>query len=431
MKSSSRIAVAVAVFLLVSSTARAAGVDIKDPRRALGREDDIRVDAQMLQETLSPGSPISVTYQIENLTDVADRDRRQSRRRDVRRRLADDHRLDRRGNSQGTAMPHLTTIAPGQTRAFRIGASAQVLVAECEESVGACAALRADRRQRPARSQAVREPHRAAGEVRRRASAAERSLRHVGGQRFVGRIECASRPLEQRAAGSDGGDGATGILSRQEGGYLRFSRARIVQRDTLRARKAGSHAWQASAAEEEMLMASKVFVGNLDFNTTRDEVEALFAQVGTVRDVFLPTDRESGRPRGFAFVEFESDEDAAKAIEKFNGHDLGGRALRVNAAEDRPPRAGGGGGGRSFGGRRRWTRRLQRWRRWLVVRRRWRRLRWWRWRRLRRRRWWWQYGGGGGGGAYGGGGGKPKGSRRNIRAKKRGPLEMGLPSRRP
>ena len=62
-------------------------------------------------------------------------------------------------------------------------------------------------------------------------------------------------------------------------------------------------------------MASKVFVGNLDFNTTRDEVEALFAQVGTVRDVFLPTDRESGRPRGFAFVEFESDEDAAKAID--------------------------------------------------------------------------------------------------------------------
>src|SRR5216684_2262184 len=173
--------------------------------------------------------------------------------------------------------------------------------------------------------------------------------------------------------------------------------------------------WQASAAEEEMLMASKVFVGNLDFNTTRDEVEALFAQVGTLRDVFLATDRESGRPRGFAFVEFESDEDAAKAIEKFNGHDLGGRALRVNAAEDRPPRAGGGGGGRSFGGgggrggggggdsgggggggygggggggygggggg---------------------------------------SYGGGGGGGAYGGGGGKPKGSRRNIRAKKRG-----------
>src|SRR5436305_15242231 len=68
MKSSGRIAVAVTVFLLVSSTLRAAGVDFKDPRRALGREDDIKVDAQMLQETLSPGSPISVTYQVENLT---------------------------------------------------------------------------------------------------------------------------------------------------------------------------------------------------------------------------------------------------------------------------------------------------------------------------------------------------------------------------
>jgi len=142
-------------------------------------------------------------------------------------------------------------------------------------------------------------------------------------------------------------------------------------------------------------MASKVFVGNLDFNTTRDEVEALFAQVGTVRDVFLPTDRESGRPRGFAFVEFESDDDAAKAIEKFNGHDLGGRSLRVNAAEDRPPRAGGaGGGGRSFGGGGGAG---------------------------RGGGGGGSYGGGGGGGgAYGGGGGKPKGSRRNIRAKKRG-----------
>ena len=89
-------------------------------------------------------------------------------------------------------------------------------------------------------------------------------------------------------------------------------------------------------------MPSKVFVGNLDFNTTRDEVQSLFSQVGAVRDVFLPNDRETGRPRGFAFVEFENDEDAAKAIEKFNGYELGGRALRVNAAEDRPRRSGGG-----------------------------------------------------------------------------------------
>ena len=72
-------------------------------------------------------------------------------------------------------------------------------------------------------------------------------------------------------------------------------------------------------------MPSKVFVGNLDFNTMRNEVQDLFAQVGEIRDVFLPMDRESGRPRGFAFVEYTNDEDAAKAIEKFNGHQLGGR----------------------------------------------------------------------------------------------------------
>jgi RNA recognition motif-containing protein len=97
-------------------------------------------------------------------------------------------------------------------------------------------------------------------------------------------------------------------------------------------------------------MGSKVFVGNLDYNTRKEEVQGLFVQVGEIRDVFLPTDRETGRPRGFAFVEFANDEDAAKAIEKFNGYQLGGRALRVNAAEDRPRGAGGGGGGRGFGG---------------------------------------------------------------------------------
>jgi RNA recognition motif-containing protein len=142
-------------------------------------------------------------------------------------------------------------------------------------------------------------------------------------------------------------------------------------------------------------MASKVFVGNLDFNTTKAEVQNLFAEVGEVRDVFLPNDRESGRPRGFAFVEYTSDENAAKAIEKFNGYQLNGRALRVNAAEDRPrggsrPPGGGGGGGYGGGGGGGF--------------------------------------GGGGGGGFGsgggggdrfGGGGKSKGSRRNIRGKKR------------
>ena len=92
-------------------------------------------------------------------------------------------------------------------------------------------------------------------------------------------------------------------------------------------------------------MGSKVFVGNLDYNTRREEVQNLFAEVGTIRDVFLPTDRETGRPRGFAFVEYENEADAAKAIEKFNNYQLGGRALRVNAAEDRPRTGGPGGGG--------------------------------------------------------------------------------------
>ena len=70
-----------------------------------------------------------------------------------------------------------------------------------------------------------------------------------------------------------------------------------------------------------------------------------FGAVGRVVDAKVPTDRETGRPRGFAFVEFESDEAAEKCIQQMNGRDLKGRAIRVNAAEDRPPRPAGGGGG--------------------------------------------------------------------------------------
>lgn len=115
-------------------------------------------------------------------------------------------------------------------------------------------------------------------------------------------------------------------------------------------------------------MPSKVFVGNLDFKATRDQIESLFAEAGEVQDVFIPSDRETGRPRGFAFVEFATDEAAEKAIELFDGHELGGRALRVNAAEDRPRRPppfipqdgpsfdrggrGGFGGGKPKGSRR-------------------------------------------------------------------------------
>jgi RNA recognition motif-containing protein len=79
-------------------------------------------------------------------------------------------------------------------------------------------------------------------------------------------------------------------------------------------------------------------VGNLSYETQANEVEALFSSIGDIVEVFMPADRNTGRPRGFAFVEFVDADDAAKAIEEFDGHELGGRNLRVNAAEARPPR---------------------------------------------------------------------------------------------
>jgi RNA recognition motif-containing protein len=86
-------------------------------------------------------------------------------------------------------------------------------------------------------------------------------------------------------------------------------------------------------------------VGNLSFDVTREELVEAFGAVGRVVDAKVPTDRETGRPRGFAFVEFESDEVVQRCIEQMNGRDLKGRAIRVNAAEDRPRTAGGPGAG--------------------------------------------------------------------------------------
>jgi len=123
-------------------------------------------------------------------------------------------------------------------------------------------------------------------------------------------------------------------------------------------------------------MGTKVFVGNMSFDTTREALQELFAQAGEVTEVVVPTDRMSGRPRGFAFVSFASDEQAAVAIQKLDGQLLDGRNLRVNeASEERPQRPGGGGFSRPFGG--------------------------------------------GGGRPGGPGGSRPKGSRRNVRARKR------------
>ncbi len=137
----------------------------------------------------------------------------------------------------------------------------------------------------------------------------------------------------------------------------------------------------ASLNERRYAISTKLFVGNLSFGTTKNELTELFSQAGDIVDVFLPTDRATGRPRGFAFVEFATQEAATAAIAKFNGHELGGRALRVNEAEDRPRRSGPPSSFSDPG-----------------------------------------FFGGGGGGFGGGGGGrraKPKGSRRNIRGRKR------------
>ena len=89
---------------------------------------------------------------------------------------------------------------------------------------------------------------------------------------------------------------------------------------------------------EEDTISNRIFVGNLNYQTTQSELEALFTEAGELVEVFLPVDRDTGRPRGFAFVEFADQDAVATAIEKFDGHDMGGRNLRVNIAEERRPR---------------------------------------------------------------------------------------------
>ena len=102
-------------------------------------------------------------------------------------------------------------------------------------------------------------------------------------------------------------------------------------------------------------MNTKLFVGNLSFNTTQEQLQDLFAAHGNVIEVDVIMDKFSGRPRGFGFVTMESKEAADAAVQALNGKEIDGRALTVNEArprEDRPRTGGGGGGGYGGGGRR-------------------------------------------------------------------------------
>jgi RNA recognition motif-containing protein len=98
-------------------------------------------------------------------------------------------------------------------------------------------------------------------------------------------------------------------------------------------------------------MSMKLYVGNLSFKTSSEDLQQLFSQAGTVESVSIIEDRETGRSRGFGFVEMSTNEEGAAAIAQFNGKEVNGRSLTVNEAKPRENRAGGGGRG-GFGGNR-------------------------------------------------------------------------------
>jgi hypothetical protein len=104
-------------------------------------------------------------------------------------------------------------------------------------------------------------------------------------------------------------------------------------------------------------MGNKLYVGNLPFSATDDSLREMFGQAGQVESARIITDRDTGRSKGFGFVEMSTEQEASEAIKKFNGQELDGRSLTVNEARPMAPREGGGGGGRGQrggGGRQRW-----------------------------------------------------------------------------
>lgn len=97
-------------------------------------------------------------------------------------------------------------------------------------------------------------------------------------------------------------------------------------------------------------MSAKLYVGNLSFDTTTQDLETLFGECGTVESTNIIEDRDTGRSRGFGFVEMSNEEEAQKAIAELNGKDVDGRELKVNEAKPQVNRAGGGGGRGGYGG---------------------------------------------------------------------------------
>jgi RNA recognition motif-containing protein len=123
----------------------------------------------------------------------------------------------------------------------------------------------------------------------------------------------------------------------------------ILRRPPFAEAKSDSQLLYSSTKEKKVyLMGKKLYVGNLAFQTSSQDLQELFGQAGTVESAQVIEDRDTGRSKGFGFVEMSTDDEAAAAIEQFNGKDLAGRALTVNEARPRENR--GGGGGRGFGG---------------------------------------------------------------------------------
>jgi uncharacterized membrane protein YgcG len=115
-------------------------------------------------------------------------------------------------------------------------------------------------------------------------------------------------------------------------------------------RHLAEHFPAAPSRAREQDMGTRLYVGNLSYDTNVEAIRELYSELGEVTDVHVVMDRDTGRPRGFAFVTMGSQADAEKAIRETNGRMVDGRALRVNEAEDRPRGGGGGGGGPRGGG---------------------------------------------------------------------------------